>query len=180
MRKREDIIDAAERLFYSNGFHATSTDRICSEAGVSTRTFYRYFPSRGALTEAVMDARKRRFFAALYPAAQPDAIPQLFAVLASWMQDYGTGGCFFLKVWGEYAEQDPRLCALALDFRYQLREYITAATAQACPQDNGATADAVWMLFEGAITSALIVGPVAARQAAAAAAVLMSASQARP
>ena len=167
MDKRQDILNAAERLFYANGFHATSTDVLCREAGVSTRTFYRYFPSRDHLTEAVMDARQQRFFADLLPPDNPHAIPHLFAVLAHWMQAQGAEGCFFLKVWGEYAQQDARLSAHALDFRYGLRRYLSACIPVA------AARDAVWMLFEGAITAGLIVGPDAAHQAAATAALVL-------
>ena len=168
MQKRKDIIEAAERLFYDNGFHATSTDRICREAGVSTRTLYRYFPSREQLTEAVMQARQQRFFADLRAPDDPLAIHTLFTVLGDWMEAHGTGGCFFLKAWGEYAQESVRLSALALDFRYQLRTYITD-----CVHD-AALADAIWMLFEGAITSALIVGAQAAQRAGDAAALLMA------
>lgn len=172
MDKKRDIIQAAERLFYSNGFHGTSTDRICSEAGVSTRTLYRYFPSREALTEAVMAARQSRFFGGLYAPDHPQAIEQLFTELARWTREYGADGCFFLKAWGEYAQESVRLSALALDFRYTLREYITRCV------NNAELADAVWMLFEGAITSALVIGPQAAYCASKAAAILIAQEEA--
>lgn len=168
MQKRQDIINAAERLFYSNGFHGTSTDRICSEAGVSTRTFYRYFPSREQLTEAVMLERKQRFFSALSAPDHPQAIEQLFAELGRWTAEYGADGCFFLKLSGEYAQENPRLAALALDFRYALREYIIATVKRPT------LAESIWMLFEGAITAALILGPQAAYQAGKAAAILIA------
>ncbi len=174
MQKRNDILQAAERLFYANGFHATSTDRICEEAGVSTRTLYRHFPSREALTEAVMHHRQQRFFADLLAADDPQAISQLFAVLAQWMREYGASGCFFLKAWGEYASEEEHLAALALDFRYTLRGYISACTGHARGEHQQAVADAVWMLFEGAITSALIIGPEAAQHAGAAAQQLLA------
>ncbi|WP_158784112.1 TetR/AcrR family transcriptional regulator [Pantoea sp. BAV 3049] len=173
MNKKQDILQAAERLFYLNGFHATSTDRICSEAGVSTRTLYRYFPSREMLTEAVLAERQNRFFAALLPPEEPKAISRLFAVQGEWMQKNGSSGCFFLKAWGEYAEEDRRLSALALDYRYRQREYIAA-----CLRNSPAAglSDAVWMLFEGAITSALVIGPQAAIYAGEAAEKLLAAS----
>lgn len=179
MKKKQDILNAAERLFYSNGFHATSTDRICREASVSTRTLYRYFPSREQLTGAVMNARKDRFSAALLPAEDPAAIAQLFSVLGSWMQDYGTSGCFFLKAWGEYAEQDVWLSALALDYRYEMREYIAACVRNMPGQHREVLADAIWMLFEGAITAALVTGPEAAFRAGEAAALLTTRGTAR-
>lgn len=165
MRKKDDILRAAERLFYNNGFHATSTDRICSEAGVSTRTLYRYFPSREALTEAVMAARQQRFFSALLPPDNPDAVRHLFTVLSEWTETHGASGCFFIKAWGEYAEADQRLSALALDYRYRLRRYIGDCVTQAQQAASPVLADAIWMLFEGAITSALVLGAAAARHA---------------
>ncbi|WP_342325644.1 TetR/AcrR family transcriptional regulator [Kosakonia sp. BYX6] len=171
MQKRQDIIQAAERLFYSNGFHATSTDHICREAGVSTRTLYRHFPSREQLTEAVLEARQQRFFAELQTPDHPQAINTLFTVLGEWMEEYGAGGCFFLKAWGEYAQENVRLSALALDFRYALRDYIAACV------NNPARADAVWMLFEGAITSALVVGPQSAYRAGDAAVALIASGE---
>lgn len=159
MDKKRDIIQAAERLFYSNGFHATSTDRICAEAGVSTRTLYRYFPSREALTEAVMEARQTRFFGALPAAGQPESIARLFTELGKWMREYGASGCFFLKAWGEYTGEDASLSAQALSFRHALRNYIAASL------HDQTLVNAVWMLFEGAITSAIIIGPAAADDA---------------
>ena len=171
MQKRHDIIQAAERLFYNNGFHATTTDGICRAAGVSTRTLYRHFPSRELLTEAVMEARQQRFFADLHITSHPQAIEKLFTVLGEWMEHYGAGGCFFLKAWGEYAQENVRLSALALDFRYTLRHYITA-----CVQ-NAAQAEAIWMLFEGAITAALVCGPQVAHHAGKAALILMEGFQ---
>ncbi len=173
MKKRQDIIQAAERLFYNNGFHATSTDRICEEAGVSTRTLYRHFPSRERLTAAVMEVRQQRFFADLYAPEHPQAVEKLFAVLGEWMAGYGAGGCFFLKAWGEYAQENIELCALALDFRYALQDYIATS------MKHSALADAVWMLFEGAITAALIRGPQAAYDAGKAAAILMAGEEAK-
>jgi len=168
MHKRKDIIHAAEQLFYKNGFHGTSTDRICLEAGVSTRTLYRYFPSREQLTEAVMMERRNRFFSGLYAAGHPQAIERLFEELARWTAEYGADGCFFLKLSGEYAQENMRLSALALDFRYALRGYISS-----CVKSAG-LADAIWMLFEGAITTALILGPQAAHDAGKAAALLIA------
>ncbi len=180
MKKRQDILQAAERLFYRNGFHATSTDQICSEAGVSTRTFYRYFPSRETLTLRVMEARKERFFAQLLPAGHPQAVSSLFKVLEQWTREQGALGCFFAKAWGEYAQQDMMLAAQALDYRYALREYVAACVSHShSPFDEGLV-NAIWMLFEGAVTSALIMGPDAAVQAEHAATALMGAGESKP
>lgn len=162
MKKKLDIINAAERLFYLNGFHAISTDRICSEANVSTRTLYRHFPSREALTAAVLETRQDRFFAALPPPEHAQAVSQMFDVMADWMQQYGNNGCLFLKAWGEYAGEDAALAEQALAYRHKMRDYIARTVEQALGKQHLALADAVWLLFEGVLTSALIIGSASA------------------
>lgn len=162
MKKKQDILETAERLFYASGFHAINTDRICSEARVSTRTFYRYFPSREALTAAVMDARETRFFSALHASDHPQAIPRLFEVLASWTRANGAAGCFFLKVWGEYAEEDQQLATKAMNHRHRVRSYIADCLNPPAAGSAPTLADAIWLLYEGAITASLVDGPTAA------------------
>ncbi len=48
-RTRQSLVDAALRLFASNGYDATSTDEIARTAGVSPRTFFRYFPTKESI-----------------------------------------------------------------------------------------------------------------------------------
>jgi len=47
--KRQQIVDAARRLFLAHGFEGTSMDAITAAAGVSKRTLYKYYPSKEAL-----------------------------------------------------------------------------------------------------------------------------------
>lgn len=46
---RERILEAGERLFSRDGFHATSTKKIAREAGVSVGSVYNYFPDKKAV-----------------------------------------------------------------------------------------------------------------------------------
>jgi AcrR family transcriptional regulator len=45
-RSREAILDAALALFSEQGFDETTTDQVAERAGVSPRTFFRYFPTK--------------------------------------------------------------------------------------------------------------------------------------
>lgn len=52
--KRKQILAGAQHVFLQQGFSATSTDAIASEAGVSKRTLYSYYPSKEELFADVM------------------------------------------------------------------------------------------------------------------------------
>lgn len=63
---RQAIHEAALRLVVAHGAAHASVDSICSEAGVSTRTFFNYFPSKvsaivGLSSFEVTDAQRDAF-----------------------------------------------------------------------------------------------------------------------
>jgi AcrR family transcriptional regulator len=53
VRTREALIEAATELFIRRGFDNTTVDQIAAAADVSTRTFSRYFPTKGAVVAAL-------------------------------------------------------------------------------------------------------------------------------
>lgn len=58
--KRQRIIDAANALFYHQGFTATSFADIAEHAGMPKGNFYFYFRTKEALLEAVIEDRLKR------------------------------------------------------------------------------------------------------------------------
>ncbi|OHD24011.1 MAG: hypothetical protein A2086_06740 [Spirochaetes bacterium GWD1_27_9] len=52
-RKRQEIIDAAEKLFFLEGFKETSMDEIAKKSEFSKRTVYKYFDSKEELYSAI-------------------------------------------------------------------------------------------------------------------------------
>lgn len=54
---RQNILDAANRLFYERGFHQTSFSDIAEASGVPRGNFYYYFKSKDEILEAVVAGR---------------------------------------------------------------------------------------------------------------------------
>ena len=50
-----DIIDAAERLFFSKGYNNSTMDEVAKEAGFTKRTLYSYFTSKEEIYEKIKE-----------------------------------------------------------------------------------------------------------------------------
>ena len=68
----------ALRLFTDNGFENTTIEQIAAEAGVSERTFFRYFPTKASVLWTEFDAEVAEIRVAL--AAVPDDVPMMDAI----------------------------------------------------------------------------------------------------
>ncbi len=63
--KRKQIIDAAIRLFYRDGFWNTSTASVAREAGIASGTLFNYFATKSELIDQVYVALKEDLAATL-------------------------------------------------------------------------------------------------------------------
>jgi len=53
--RRAEILAAAQRCFSRSGFHQTSMQAICAEAGMSPGNLYRYFSSKEAIIAGIAE-----------------------------------------------------------------------------------------------------------------------------
>ncbi|MGH2906972.1 MAG: TetR/AcrR family transcriptional regulator [Solirubrobacterales bacterium] len=53
--RREEILDAAERVFAEKGFHETGIADIAAELGIGHGTFYRYFDNKQDIAAQVLE-----------------------------------------------------------------------------------------------------------------------------
>ncbi len=75
---RQALSAAAEELFLSRGFEATTVEQIAQAAGVSRRTFFRYYESKEDVLVERSDQLGEQLFAEL--SARPRQEPPLLAI----------------------------------------------------------------------------------------------------
>jgi AcrR family transcriptional regulator len=106
---REQIIQAADALFYGEGIRGASMDAIAEKANVTKRTIYYHFPSKDDLIAAYLAARDEPTFArqaAWLDETQGDLPAQvlgLFENLARAMDTPRWKGCGFIRAAAELA-----------------------------------------------------------------------------
>ncbi|HKT06048.1 MAG TPA: TetR family transcriptional regulator [Rugosimonospora sp.] len=73
---RDELADAALRLLAAQGFEQTTVEQIVAAAGVSRRTFFRYYQSKEDVVVQVLTAAGEEMCAELRarPAAEPVAV----------------------------------------------------------------------------------------------------------
>ncbi|MCG2803712.1 MAG: TetR/AcrR family transcriptional regulator [Cellulomonas sp.] len=177
---REQIVTAADRLFYGRGVQAVGMDAVRAQAGVSLKRIYALFPSKDDLVVAVLHHRSHRWDAGLAAATATvesprDKLLAVFDFLADWFVEEDFRGCAFINSFGELGALSPQVAAAAREQKASFQGYVAALVRAAGAPESLAPQLAI--LAEGAQTTAAIAGtPDAARQARDAAATLIEAA----
>jgi TetR/AcrR family transcriptional regulator, repressor for uid operon len=80
--RRTEILEAARRCVARSGFHQTSMQEICAEAGMSPGNLYRYFPSKEAIIAGIAERDRAEVGAELGAAQFTDDFFATFEALA--------------------------------------------------------------------------------------------------
>ena len=152
--KRDAVLDTAERLFYTEGFHATGIDRLASEAGVVRMTLYNHFASKEALIEAVLERRHARYMDDLHAAVeargQGGAVRALAERHCEWLRERSTRGCILVKAIGEFEGHDSTIAALGRRLKHELLTLIGEAVELDTGVRDSEASERVLMILEGA------------------------------
>jgi AcrR family transcriptional regulator len=87
----------ALRLFEERGFGDVTVDDIASEAEISVRTFYRYFPTKEDVLQVQIERRSSRVRAAL--AARPVDEPPLHSLAVAYAEVLAAEDAELLRRW---------------------------------------------------------------------------------
>jgi AcrR family transcriptional regulator len=180
---RDQVVTAADRLFYAHGVHAVGMDAVRAEAQVSLKRIYGLFPSKDDLVVAVLHHRTEQWTTGLEAAARAAATPRdrllaVFDFLDAWFREDDFRGCAFINSFGELGATSPAVADAVRAQKATFQEYVLGLVRDEGLPDVVAAQLAI--LAEGAQTTAAISGdPAAAAQARDAAAVLVDAALAR-
>ncbi len=154
VKKRDILLDTAERLFYVEGFHATGIDRVVAEAGVARMTLYNHFPSKEALIEAVLARRHERYRdqlrRAIDEAAPGEAVRALAAAHCRWLVTTSNRGCIVVKAIGEFEQHLPAIAEQGRGFKRDMLAVIGEALSRDGLADDTTIAERVLLVFDGA------------------------------
>ena len=164
--RRDDLIDAAMRVFYKHGFHATSLDDIQKEGGISRMTLYNHFKSKDELVVAAMRRRDEIFRNSLmkFVDAKAKAPREKLLAVFDFHEDWFTGnafcGCMFINASAEFSAADSAPRRLAAEHKQEIVRYIRELCEAAGFADPADIAEQLNILLEGAIVTARVVGQV--------------------
>lgn len=159
LRPKDRILQVASVLFYTQGYHATGINQIIREAKVAKASFYDHFSSKEALAVAYLERRREKWIGLLkQAAAQSDdptqKIVALFDFLEQWITDTEFRGCAFLNIASEFPTTENQIRVTVAAHKQTQRDFIVELVQSLEPQpdDVAATADAIFLLFESALT----------------------------
>lgn len=135
--RREQIVDAAMTRFAEGGFHSTGMAEVIAATGLSAGAVYRYFPSKEALIQAIVEERVLANAAAAFERILDEGVDDPVEAVSAGLGivDAVAGqGIDVTKVavqaWGE-ALRNPAILEIAQGAYAQMRSYLAAVAHRA-------------------------------------------------
>jgi AcrR family transcriptional regulator len=160
---RERILECAQELFYSKGFHGVGIDEIAERAGVTKATFYNHFDSRDALTAETVrraDAQLHaQFMHAVRERAKWDpkaALLAMFDVLNEWFNHPDFSGCLFVKACMAFPNQHDPIHKAASQHYIVTASEISELAKAAGISDAESFSEEWVLLIEGALSHRVV------------------------
>lgn len=156
---RGRILEAAHRLFYSEGIRATGIDRVIAESEVTKVTFYRHFPSKNDLICAYLEHRHRIwmdwFVQTLKRHQAGNKIHDLDALvptLSEWFNHEDFRGCAFINGVGEVGITIPEVMTISRSHKDDMTSAIEGLLPPS--RHRKSLAQAMAVAVDGAIVKA--------------------------
>lgn len=162
-KTRERILDAANRLFYSEGIRAVSVDAVADKAGVTKRTLYYHFTSKDYLVASYLESRDQPNLALFEkwfseaPGPLANKLEALFHGLARAARHKKWKGCGFLRTAAELANMPGHpAIKIGAAHKKKFEAWLATMIAEADLDDAPALARQIVLLMDGAFSTMLV------------------------
>ena len=154
---RERLLAASDELFYRDGVHSTGIDAVIEKAGVAKGSLYYIFGGKDELVAAYLrgrlDAWRERVNAAQTGIDDPEEkILAVFDAIADYVALPEFRGCPFVNAAAEAPAGEAQELAIT-EYRQWVRETFLALAAQTGVADTASLADALIVLYDGALAT---------------------------
>lgn len=155
------IIRQSYQVFSSQGFHASSVDKLAQESSTTKRTLYAHFASKDNLILEVLRFRHQDFMQQLSQQFSnaplqtiADVATQYVEFLQQWIQADNFYGCLFINACAEFADAVSAPNRLAASHKVEVRHYLQDKFEQVGAVDSHLKADTLFLFGEGMIVAA--------------------------
>lgn len=166
---RDRLLDAADRLFYTEGVRAVGIDRVLADADAAKASLYAHFGCKDELVAAYVQRRVEaarstidRFVRDVPPRARA---LRFFDWVVEWAESADFRGCPLQHVVAELSDEKHPARLIAARQREWILGRLTEWARAAEVSHPNRVAGALMVLFDGAIAAAEQDGPKRARDA---------------
>ena len=149
---RERLLAASDELFYRDGVHSTGIDAVIEKAGVAKGSLYYIFGGKDELVAAYLRGRERVNAAQTGIDDPEEKILAVFDAIADYVALPEFRGCPFVNAAAEAPAGEAQELAIT-EYRQWVRETFLALAAQTGVADTASLADALIVLYDGALAT---------------------------
>jgi len=143
---KDRILEAADRLFYEQGYHKTGVNQLIDEAQVAKASFYSHFSSKRKLLKAYLKQRHTHWFEDLHEVVNAYNDPEqkivgLFEYREKWIKETDYRGCAFININTELPDDDGEITSIVQGHKQDAR---TNGQANREPRQFGGRQGGCW------------------------------------
>jgi len=158
---KKRILEAADRLFYRQGYINTGINQLIDEAEVAKASFYSNFSSKKKLLTSYLEQRHIDWFENLHQVIDKYDHPKekifaLFEYLEVWIKVTNYRGCAFININTEFPDDTDEISVIVQEHKQKLRSLIRNLTLSLDKKNRSEEeqlllSDTIYLIFEGTI-----------------------------
>ncbi|WP_144110012.1 TetR/AcrR family transcriptional regulator [Paraburkholderia sp. BCC1886] len=162
---QQNLLRAAEELFYREGVRSVGVDAVVERAGVNKMSLYRQFSSKDELVMAYLERKDQQFFGyveksfAKHPGEPARQLQQYFDDLAARASIDDYRGCPFVNVSVEFPDATHPARQFVFRNKQRLMARLLELASAAGADEPAELANALGLIIEGVYAASQTYGP---------------------